>query len=90
MKVGDKVVWTPKFLASMACGPTDPMWFQRGTVTTADMNFGPGTPTMVRVLWDGDTEPRLVNVNNIAKPRTAEATDVPLWYSEWIRGRKIS
>jgi hypothetical protein len=85
MKVGDKVVWTPKFLASMACGPTDPMWFQKGVVTSVSVQF----PSTIQVQWD-DEEPRLVNVNNIAKPLTAEATDVPVWYSEWIRGRKIS
>lgn len=79
MALGDVVCWTPLFLASIGCRPTDPMWRERGTITALLDSF-------VRVDW-GNREQN-VNPFNIAKPLSARGTDVPIWYNERINGRK--
>lgn len=81
LQIGDKIVYTPLFLASIGAKHTDPLWFAKGSV----VRFHDTDPTLVYVDW-GDGE-NLINKTNVAKPLTVEATEVPLWYNE-PRGRR--
>lgn len=78
IQVGDTVVYTPLFLASIGCSQTDPMWHLRGQVIEQHATI----EKFVRVDWNDGEPPMLVNKANIAKPLTARATDVPVWYGE--------
>jgi hypothetical protein len=61
--VGDKVSYTRYFLKQLCVGATDPMWHKRGTIVA----LRAGT-TLVNVLWDGETEPRPIQLSCLAKP----------------------
>lgn len=77
IKVGDTVLYTPAFLASIGTSHTDPMWRKRGTVLEQHATI----EQFVKVNWNDGEEPMLVNKANIAKPLTARAVDVPVWYN---------
>ena len=61
VKVDERVAYTRYFLMQVAGGPTDPMWFMRGTVVEL------GSP-WCKVLWDGDDKPTTVSTTALAHP----------------------
>ena len=77
IELGDTVVYTPKFLASIGCSHTDPLWFAKGLVVAQHTAID----TLVQVDWSDGDGPKTINKFNIARPMTARSVDVPVWYN---------
>jgi hypothetical protein len=62
--VGARVQYTRQFLKSICTGPVDDLWRLHGTVVGVH-EWGDGR-RWPQVIWDGETEAKMVHPNNVA------------------------
>lgn len=70
LKLNDGVKHAPSFLKLIEVDRDNPMWSKTGTIVRTGEVF-------VKVLWDGDVQPSLMNSTNLAKiPRGNSSTSL--------------